>query len=203
MDNLNYNNINNLNNDNLSNDSLDSITAEILHKIDIDINSLYITGLQVAYYKHCKRKAYLFSKKIQFEHTSEFIELGKLLEQKYFKEEESLDSFDKPVKIDFYTIDNEVIIHEIKRSDKTEESHIYQVKYYIWYLKNKGINCNKGIIHYPRLAKKIEITLENNDYLEIPNILLEIDKLIRSNDVPKPIRISICNNCSYFYYCYV
>ncbi len=200
MDNL---NINNFNNNNLNFDNLKDISFEILTKIDIDINNLYITGLQLAYYKHCKRKAYLFSKKIQFEHTSEFVELGKILEKKYFKEEETIDSFDKPVKIDFYTIDDEVIIHEIKRSDKTEESHIYQVKYYIWYLKNKGINCNKGIIHYPTLAKKIEITLEDKDYSEIPKLLLEIDKLLRSNKVPKPIRISICPNCSYFYYCYI
>lgn len=192
MDNLNNINLNNKKN-----------IEDILNKLELDVNSLYITGLQVAYYKHCKRKAYLFSKRIQFEHTNEFVELGKLLEKKYFTKEETIEAFDKPVKIDFYTIDNEVVIHEIKRSDKTEESHIYQVKYYIWYLKNKGINCNKGIIHYPRLAKKIEVILEEKDYSDIPNILLEVDKLIKSNKVPKAIRISICPNCSYFFYCYV
>ena len=188
--------------DNLNNNINNNI-ENILSKLELDVNSLYITGLQIAYYKHCKRKAYLFSKKIQFEHTSEFIELGKILENKYFREQETLDAFDKPVKIDFYTVDNEVIIHELKRSDKTEESHIYQVKYYIWYLKNKGINCNKGIIHYPTLAKKIEVTLEDKDFQEIQTILIEIDNLIKSNKTPKPIRISICPNCSYYYYCYI
>ena len=168
-----------------------------------DLNKIYITGLEVAYYIICKRKLWLFSKQISFEHTSEFVEIGKIIERQFYRKEEKITSyFYEPIKIDFITVEDGIIIHEVKKGKSLETAHIYQVKYYIWFLKSKGINVKFGIIHYPKLLKKIEVYLEDSDNEKIQNALNEILKIKLLKKPPKVINKPYCKKCAYFYFCY-
>lgn len=46
------------------------------------------------------------------------------------------------------------MIHEIKKSNKIEKAHVYQVKYYILTLKKMGVENVTGEIDYPKLKKR-------------------------------------------------
>ena len=74
-----------------------------------------------------------------------------------------------PLGIDF--IDKDRVIHEVKKSDRVEEPHIWQLKYYIWYLKQKGTEGVTGKINYPKLRKTVEVFLEPDDEKRIEDIL--------------------------------
>ena len=54
--------------------------------------------------------------------------------------------------LDFYDSKSKVI-HEIKKSDKMEEIHVWQVKHYILVLENKGVLGVTGVIDYPKLRQ--------------------------------------------------
>jgi CRISPR-associated exonuclease Cas4 len=165
---------------------------------------LHITGLKVAYFIICKRKLWLFSRNITGEHTSEYVEIGKLIEKQFFKDKNKFENFgDDPIRIDFISSENGIIIHEVKKSKALEEAHIWQVKYYLWFLKNKGVKVAYGIIHYPKLLKKLNVYLEEADNDKILNALNEISKIIKSEKIPNVINKPYCKKCSYFYLCYV
>ncbi|MCB1145072.1 MAG: CRISPR-associated protein Cas4 [Leptospiraceae bacterium] len=163
-----------------------------------------ITGTQFNYYFVCKRKLWLFSNSIQMEHTSELVAQGNLIhENSYSERSEKMEEVEiDGIKIDYFDKKNG-IIHEVKKSDKLEESHEWQLKYYIYILKNRGIDPVKGVLDYPKLREKKEIELEDNDMKKIEEIILEINKIKDSDKCPSTIKKSFCKKCSYFDFCYI
>lgn len=166
----------------------------------MNLKNLRYKGLQVAYYMICKRKLWLFSKGLNFEHTSEKVALGKLLDEISFKEEESYT--DENVSIDFYTDKGKVVVHEVKLSDSLEEAHYWQVKYYLYYLKQKGIDIAYGVLHYPENRKIKKIFLEDKDEEKLENILKEIDIIINNNKSLPIEEKPYCKSCAYMEFCY-
>ncbi|MCS6966788.1 MAG: CRISPR-associated protein Cas4 [Candidatus Kapabacteria bacterium] len=75
----------------------------------------------------CPRKLWLFSKDLDMEHTSEYVELGRFLHESTFARHEKEILIDR-IKIDFSRRNG--TIHEVKKSDAVEEAHIFQVLYY-------------------------------------------------------------------------
>ena len=163
-----------------------------------------ITGTHFSYYLVCRRKLWLFSNGITLEHTSDIVADGRLLHEASYPqrtskyEEISIDG----IKNDYYDVKNKVI-HEIKRSPKIEESHIWQVKFYIYVFGHKGITGIKGRIEYPLLHKTIDVDYTKDDEKNIKNMREEIMKISSSDTCPNVNKKNFCRNCSYFDFCFV
>ncbi|HLG30216.1 MAG TPA: Dna2/Cas4 domain-containing protein, partial [Candidatus Brocadiales bacterium] len=94
------------------------------------------TGTQINYYFVCKRKLWLFSNHIEMERESDAVLIGKLLHEASYQRQTKEIVIDDTIKIDF--LDGKGVIHEVKKSDKLEKPHEYQLLYYLYYLKQKG-----------------------------------------------------------------
>ena len=163
-----------------------------------------LTATHINYYIVCKRKLWLFSNGINMEHTSDTVAEGKLIHETTYPqrpERYSELSIDGSV-IDFYDAKNKVI-HEIKKSDKMEKAHEWQVKYYIWLLKKNGVDGATGIIEYPKLRETTNVELTNDDAVNLEKMVTEIEQIVSSEGCPSRIETKICKNCSYFEFCYV
>jgi CRISPR-associated exonuclease Cas4 len=164
---------------------------------------MFITGTHFNYYQLCKRKLWLFANGINMESTSDLVYEGKLIHENSYPqrsekyEEVELDG----VKIDFYDTKNKVI-HEIKKSNKVDKAHEWQVKYYIYVFERNGVNGVTGIIEYPTMRKTVKIMLNDEDRQTIRNMEFYIQKLIESDKCPPLIKKGICKNCSYYEFCY-
>jgi len=164
---------------------------------------MHITGTHFNYFFVCKRKLWLFANGINMEHTSDLVFEGKLLHETSYPqrperyEEMQIDG----IIIDFYDARNK-IIHEIKKSDKIEEAHEWQVKYYIYVLEKNGIKGVSGILEYPSLRQTNKIILTDADRAQIVLLESDICKIVDSNDCPVSIHSKICKKCSYFDFCY-
>ena len=134
------------------------------------------------------------------EHTSDTVALGKLLHQGSYKREKELKL--GRISLDFVKKRGIIVIHEVKKSRKLEKAHIYQLLYYLYYLKQKGIEA-VGEINYPLLRKKEKIELKDEHEREIKEILSEIASIIRMKKPPKPKKKKYCRKCSYFELCWV
>ncbi|MFQ6071929.1 MAG: CRISPR-associated protein Cas4 [Methanosarcinales archaeon] len=159
---------------------------------------LIYTGTQVNYYFVCKKKLWLFSNYLEMEHSSDLVLLGKLLHETSYARELKEIQLDK-IKIDFLKKGCE--IHEIKRSRKMEKSHVYQLLYYLYYLKQKNIH-SKGVINYPILKKKVEVDLTEEKEIDIENILKDISRILSKKTPPKAEKKSFCKSCSYYEFCW-
>ena len=159
------------------------------------------TGTQINYYFLCKKKLWYFSNNIEMEQSSDAVYLGKLIHETSYEREKKEIDIDDTIKIDF--VDKDGIIHEVKKSDKVEEPHIWQLKYYLWYLRQKGVEGVTGKINYPKLRKTLDVFLEEDDCKRIESLLNEIQEIIAGEFPPKVERMKICKKCSYGDICWV
>lgn len=162
-----------------------------------------ITGTHFNYYNVCKRKLWLFANGITMEHGSDLVYEGKLIhEQSYPQRPERYEEIEiDGIKLDFYDSRSKVI-HEIKKTDKMETAHEWQLKFYIYTLEKNGIEGVTGILEYPALRQTEKVLLTDEDREKIEIIKNNISNIINSEQCPEMIKTRVCKQCSYYDFCY-
>ena len=160
-----------------------------------------VTGVMVYYYFVCKRKLWYFSNNLNMESTSELVGIGKLVDETSYSRERKNILIDEVINIDF--LKNWKIVHEVKKSRKIDEASKWQLKYYMWVLKNKGVQIEKGVLDYPLLRKREEVYLEEDDEYRLEHVINDIQTIITSNLPPDTINKSMCKKCAYYELCYI
>ncbi|WP_457678700.1 CRISPR-associated protein Cas4 [Thermovibrio sp.] len=161
---------------------------------------LKTSGTKVNYYFVCKRKLWLFSRSLGFEGDSEKVSLGRLLHlYSYKKHARKGVLIDNLIAVDLIGAEE---VGEVKYSDKLSEAAMWQLLYYLFYLKRLGIE-RRGVINYPRQRKREEVELTPEKERELLKILKEIKRIEELPKPPPPKRLPYCKKCSYYEYCFV
>lgn len=162
-----------------------------------------LTGTHFNYYMVCRRKLWLFANGINMEHVSDLVFEGRLVHEDSYPQRpgkyEELEM--SGIKVDFYDPKRKVI-HEIKKSNKVETAHEWQLRYYIYVFEQSGIEGVTGVLEYPALRKTQYVVLSDADREQIKEMAVEIQRIISSDDCPSLQKKGICQNCSYFDFCY-
>ena len=160
-----------------------------------------ITGTIVNYYFHCKRQCWLFCNDLNMEDNSEDVRVGRILHEMQAQDKGSEVSIDN-IKVDKLS---DKYITEIKKSDADIEAATYQLKYYMYVLKQKGIvvDGKLQVMEKNKGDKKIYIVPNGDDIdEEINDICKQITELCTS-DVPEPVKKKGCKKCAYYEFCFV
>ena len=162
-----------------------------------------ITGTHINYFHICHRKLWLFVNGITMEHTSDTVYEGKLIHETSYPQRAARYQEIQigNIKIDFYDPVNK-IVHEIKKSDKVEKAHEWQLKYYILVMERYGIKGVTGVLEYPVLRKKDEINLSDEDRTYLIEIEKEIEDISSGKTCPPLLKTKVCKSCSYYDFCY-
>lgn len=165
---------------------------------------MQITGTHINYYFVCRRKLWFFANGIQMEHNSDLVYEGKLIHEESYPQRAA--KYEEVqiggIKVDFYDAGNRVI-HEVKKSGKMEDAHVWQLKYYLYIFEKVGIEDVSGILEYPKLRKKEEVYLSDIDRERIAEIEKDIERIVESEQCPEVLNSVICKKCSYFDLCFV
>lgn len=168
--------------------------------MSFDFEEYKTLGVKINYYYICKRKLWLFSKGISFEKYNERVLQGKIVHENSYKKEKNKElEIDGTIKLDI--VDKE-FIREIKISSKMEKSDKMQLLYYLYYLRNMGIN-KKGKINYVKEKRVEEIELTEDYCKEIEEALIDIKNLELLEKAPRKINKPFCKKCSYYEFCYI
>lgn len=160
-----------------------------------------ITGLMVYYYFVCKKKLWYFVNQIQMEQNSELVEIGKIVDDTSYENQEKHILIDNTINIDF--IKNSAILHEVKKTKAIEEASIWQVKYYMYYLERKGVKNVKAKIDFPLIKETKVIILNKEDRQAIKEVIVYIQEIINSK-IPMDVeQDKKCKKCAYYDLCYI
>ena len=160
-----------------------------------------ITGIMVYYYKVCVRKLWYFYHEIQMENENEDVQVGKVLDEQSYKNDEKHINIDNVINIDF--IKKTGILHEIKKSKKIEEASVLQVKYYLYYLEKHGVHDITAQLDYPLLKQTIQIKLTKEDMDELETVLDNIRHIVELPYPPCLKKKTICKACAYHDMCFI
>ena len=154
-----------------------------------------ITGVMIYYYFVCKRKLWYFCHEIRMESDNENVMLGKILDDTSYKRDDKHIDIDGIISIDFIRENHE--LHEVKKSRAIEEAGIWQTKYYLYYLEEKGVKNLRAQIDYPLLRKNRTVELTEEDRKQLDTVIEEIIH-IKHQELPGNFqRSKLCYKCAY------
>lgn len=151
----------------------------------------------IYYYAVCKRKLWYFIHEIQMEQDNDLVAIGKMIDEEAYQRNEKHMNIDNIINIDFIHAKN--VLHEVKKSNKIEEASILQVKYYLYYLKMRGVN-KTAVIDYPLLKQTVTVELTKEDEQKMEEIIKNIHE-IENQKVPEMTLKKICKSCAYYDLC--
>ena len=161
---------------------------------------LLIRGTEINYLFICPTKLWYFAKGITMEQESEWVDLGKFLhERSYFGEEKEVQI--GSIKIDFIRRGSIIEVHEVKKGKSMEKAHEMQALYYLYYLKQHGINA-KAVLNYPQLKETKEIRLDGHEE-EVKEAIREVERIKSLPVPPEPVKSRKCKKCAYYELCWV
>lgn len=162
---------------------------------------MHITGVHINYYFVCKRELWLFDRGIRMEQTSDLVYTGKVVDESSYERKEKGIDIDGAINIDWIDTTSG-IIHEVKKSDSMEKAHEMQVQYYIWYLKQKGVEGITGELDYPLLKQKTKVELTAEKEKELVAAIKAIEEVLVKSEPPERISKKFCKTCSYYDLCW-
>lgn len=170
-----------------------------------------INATLINLFRVCPRECWLHANGINMEHNSDLVAEGKVIEEESYQQRSErytqmeLSTVNEGIgltgKIDYYDTRDKVV-HETKRSNKVEQAHIWQVKFYLWLLELNAIEVEKGIIEYPKLREREEVFLDDEDIVYLKKTIQEIKAVVNDVACPPVINAKICKSCSYHDFCY-
>jgi CRISPR-associated exonuclease Cas4 len=158
-----------------------------------------ISGLHIQYFLICKRKLWLYSKNLGFEEEHDRVLDGKLLHERSYNNADQKELIvDNSFNID--VLDGEYV-REVKLSRKMTEAGRYQLLFYLYQLKKRGLN-RKGLISYTKERRTEEVMLTEEDEKKLDLMEKEIEKIIEMDQAPKLVKKPYCKSCAYFDFCF-
>ncbi|SFA87766.1 CRISPR-associated exonuclease, Cas4 family [Lentibacillus halodurans] len=157
-----------------------------------------ISGVHIHYYFVCHRKLWLFSKNIQLEEGHERVQTGKILHERAYKNSDKKELTVDNFKID--AIDGEYV-REIKVSSKMTKANKWQLLFYLYELKKRGLN-KKGLISYTKEKRTEDVVLTKEDEKVLEDIIEDIYEITEQSYPPEVINSPICTKCAYYDFCY-
>ncbi|AWZ48419.1 CRISPR-associated protein Cas4 [Clostridiaceae bacterium 14S0207] len=162
-----------------------------------------VNGTLINYYFHCKRQCWLHGNRINLEHESENVNIGKAIHKLEEEKSKSTEISIENIKID--KISKEYLT-EIKKSDADVEAAKWQLLLYLKILKDKGIE-RKGKLEFKEKNKTdkkiVYVELGNEEINELNKIIKEVEKLVNMKNAPDVINDKKCKKCAYYEYCYI
>jgi len=162
-----------------------------------------MTGTIVNYYIHCRRQCWLFAHKMNFEDDSEDVRIGRILHELSSEGHNNTEIQIEGIKVDKLTDDYVV---ELKKSDADVEATTWQTLYYLYVLKQKGIE-RKGKLEFlernKQSSKTVELELDRLAEEKLMTLLEEIAQYLIGDKPDEAVYVKKCDRCAYYVYCYI
>lgn len=160
-----------------------------------------ITGTLIQSYNICKRQTWLMAHQIIPDQDHPYIEMGRLIDEESYDRDKKKINFENVVLDLVRSDEGDIIVGEVKKSSKAQESARMQLAFYLYKLKESGVNA-RGVLLFPEERKRIIIELTPELENELEQIFKDIERIIFQATPPPFKKIGYCKNCGYKEFCW-
>ncbi|MEF2966293.1 CRISPR-associated protein Cas4 [Paenibacillus sp. M1] len=162
-----------------------------------------MTGTIVNYYIHCRRQCWLFANGMNFEDDSEDVRIGKVLHELKNEGKSGREIAIEGIKVDKLS---DQYVTEFKKSDADVEATKWQTIYYMYVLKQKGME-RKGNVQFIERnrqgSKTVELELDEQTEVKLVQMLEEIEQYVTGEQPEPAVLDKKCKRCAYYAYCFL
>lgn len=141
------------------------------------------------------------SRRIEPDQEHESILLGKLNDRTSYQREKKYLHFEGGVIDLFHEQNGRLLISEVKKSSRFEESARMQLLYYLHKLQECGIDA-VGELRIPKEKKVIPVKLTPENKESLLEACEAIQAIVALEKAPKPVRCHYCRGCAYLEFCW-
>lgn len=164
-------------------------------------SGLHVTGTLVWYYYICQREVWLMAHQITPDEDNPNIDLGRFIGEHTYQRDKKEISVGH-IKLDILRKEKgRVVVGEVKKSSRFEDSATMQLAFYLLELRERGVEAT-GELLFPKERKKIRVELDDARTAELEKVRTDILRLIYQAAPPAPRRIGYCRNCAYAEFCW-
>ncbi len=139
------------------------------------------------------------SREITPDEDASTLDVGRAIHEIFYRrmlKEVSLEG----IKIDLFKRAERAVC-EIKASSKFVEATRFQLLYYLFRLKEYGVDA-AGWILIPAEKRKIKVKLDAETEQVLLKVLKEIREIVELENPPPPMRVPYCRKCAYKEFCW-
>ncbi|GAX90699.1 CRISPR-associated protein Cas4 [Effusibacillus lacus] len=165
------------------------------------MEKFHVTGTLVWYYHICPREAWFMARQIVPDEDDPNIDYGRFLQEKVYQREK------KEITIGHLKLDimksnsGKLVIGEIKKSSASKESARMQLLFYLYELKQMGIEA-VGELLFPEERRKEKIELDQQAIEEVESLKKKIMEVVNQVFPPPAKKVRWCRNCAYNEMCW-
>jgi CRISPR-associated exonuclease Cas4 len=159
-----------------------------------------VTATLIWYYHICHREVWLMGRQITPDQDNSNVEIGRFIhEQSYQREKKEICL--GHLKLDIIKHEGgELVVGEVKKSSRFQESARMQLAFYLKELKVKGVDA-RGELQFPEEKRKETVFLDAETERELETVTRDILRIIYLDIPPEPKKINYCRNCAYAEFC--
>lgn len=150
----------------------------------------------VQYYYISKKELWYYANNIDISYADENVKIGRQIADESYDRKTKHVIIDGTIAVD--VIEDEDTIYEVKKSSIMEHAAEMQLKYYLWYLKNKKGKEMSGVLVIPEEKERKEVELTEADEDEIENTIKDIQDIITQPEPPEDDLEDFPENSSYY-----
>ena len=167
----------------------------------VESEELRVSGTLIGCYYICKREMWLMARQIVPEQENPHIELGRFISETTYKRDKKQIHLESII-IDLAKLDDEkLVIGEVKKSSKFKDSARMQLCYYLYVLRDYGIEA-EGELLFPKEKRKEKVILTDEIVKELERAIKEIREIVSQELPPPAVKIRYCANCAYNEFCW-
>lgn len=164
-------------------------------------SDLHVTGTLVWYYYICQREVWLMAHRITPDEDNPNVDLGRFIGEHTYQRDKKEISVGH-IKLDILRKEKgHLVVGEVKKSSKFEDSATMQLAFYLLELKERGVAA-VGELLFPKEKKKVRVELNDVRIAELEKARTDILRLVYLEAPPPPKRIGFCRNCAYAEFCW-
>ncbi len=160
-----------------------------------------VNGTLINSFFICKRQTWLVSRNLSLALENQNLLLGRFIDKTSYAREKKRFRLGNIV-MDITRLDKgRVVVGEIKKSSKASMAAKMQLYFYLYVLKEYGVDA-EGELIFPKERKRERVVLDETMVKELKRIIRKVERVIEQKKPTPPVRVRYCDSCSYQEFCW-
>lgn len=161
-----------------------------------------ITGTLIWYAMICDREVWLMAHEIEPNRDDPRLEWGRFLSEITYPRSHTREISLPGMKLDLIERDGpRLVVGEVKSSSRFVEAARMQVLYYLWRLREMGIEA-EGELRFPKERRRLVVQLDEEGIQAVEHVVARVESLVAMPLPPPAKRIRFCRICAYREFCW-